>query len=1400
LVLLLLAAWRPAVRAEAAAAVSPGAGQQAAVLAPLESLVGLPNAEVAPLFAKRVRPLLATYCLACHSVKEKKGELDLERFASIDVARTDLKPWQSVVEMLDAGEMPPKGRRQPTDAERKWLIDWTRRWLDLEARARAGDPGRVALRRLSNAEYNCTVRDLTGVDLQPAREFPADGAAGEGFTNAAEALSMSSALVDKYLAAAKSIADHAVMLPDGFRFSPSSHQHDWIDESLLALHQFYDQFIEADGRIPLRRYLAATLRYRIEFAAGTKSFAEVARQDHLSAKYLEILWHALADSRPSLVLDDIRKHWKSAGVGDAGAIAERIERWQKTAWTLSDKAACIYEPYQTPRRVVNDTQEFRIKLRPPPARNGNSPQEIMLYLSARTVAAAEPDGKSDSGVQPLVIWDKARFEADRQPPLALRDVAAVAEAMDGALGEMFGDTSEYLAAAAEWHDGGPADSVESIAKKNSLDAKRLQRWIDVAGVSRDAPGPLELLEVKMPGRTEPPSVSGWGSKTPDTLPILLSNSADRTVNVPGRIPGHKVVVHPSPDEYVAVAWRSPLEGRVRIEAIVADAHAGCGNGVAWWLDTQHATQRQKLVGGEFDDGKAATIQPLETQVRSDDIICLAVAAREHNHFCDTTLVDLTITELDGKHRTWNLSADIADNVLDGNPHADRQGNKNVWRFCKGRDNSPRAPQMQLAADSILAKWRDSLDRPNSRTERTRLAEQVRKLLTGPAPAADGKPDSLLFAALVSPASPLVDAGKLNSLLEKRKGASSASATAYGIDPSRWGTGRKGSKSIPESAFTTESPSVLKIRLPARLVANREFIVEAKLDPASAGNRLVQAQALAEPPAGAEGLAPAPILCSQQGNGRETGAQASDEFRRVFPAALCFGRIVPEDSDGITLCMYCREDEPLSRLMLEPSQQQRLEQLWLELKYVGRQAQKENESFPLFMGFASQVGLVPKFEPMREPLRARAAAFQREMEASEAKHLDLLVDFAARAYRRPLSGQERTELLSLYQSLRKKKNVSHEDAMRGVLARVLIAPAFLFHLETAPPGKEPKPVDDWNLASRLSYFLWSSMPDETLRQVAASGQLHDPRILAEQTLRMLKSPQVRSLAIEFGTQWIHVRGFDDLKEKNERLFPMFDASLRSAIYEESILFFQDLFQNDRPLERILDADYTYLNETLAKHYGIPGVSGQQWRLVDGVQKYGRGGILGLASVQAAESGASRTSPTLRGNWVSETLLGEKLPRPPPNVPKLREEESGSDGLSVRQLVEQHARVAECAVCHRRIDPLGFALEHYDAIGRFRDKDSGGVSIDCHAKLKDGSEFEGIDGLRHYLLTKKRDVVMRLFCRRLLGYALGRETSPSDAPVIDAMIEAINKNDGRISAAMLQIVASPQFRLIRGSEED
>jgi len=515
--------------------------------------------------------------------------------------------------------------------------------------------------------------------------------------------------------------------------------------------------------------------------------------------------------------------------------------------------------------------------------------------------------------------------------------------------------------------------------------------------------------------------------------------------------------------------------------------------------------------------------------------------------------------------------------------------------------------------------------------------------------------------------------------------------------------------------------------------------------------------------------------------------------------ICFTQVIPTD-EVVSLKMFHREDEPLERLFLNDEQKRRIDRLWDEHRFISQQPVAEHKYLPQFIGFVTQdqpKELLAYFEGQREAFRKRAEDFEKDQLTAIPKQLDALLEFAGRAFRRPLKEKEKTDLLALYQTIR-KKGTSHEEAFHGVLVRVLVSPAFLFRIEQAPAGKDPVAVNDWELATRLSYFLWSSSPDGELRKLAAAGELHNQKVLAAQVQRMLKDDRLRALAIEFGTQWIHVRGFDEFKEKNEKLFPTFDANLRKAIYEESILFFQNLFQSDHSVSHLLDADYTFLNDVLARHYGIPGITGPQWRRVDGMRKYGRGGVLGLASVQAKQSGASRSSPVLRGNWVVETLLGEKLPRPPADVPRLPEVEGGVDKLTMRQLVEKHASVQACAVCHVRIDPFGFALEMYDPIGRLRTKDLGGLPIDSKAKLRDGSEFEGIDGLRTYLLAKKKEVIVRLFCRRLLGYALGRAVTLSDTTLLDEMVAELNKNAGRVTSAVQAIVRSPQFRMVRGSE--
>jgi hypothetical protein len=415
-----------------------------------------------------------------------------------------------------------------------------------------------------------------------------------------------------------------------------------------------------------------------------------------------------------------------------------------------------------------------------------------------------------------------------------------------------------------------------------------------------------------------------------------------------------------------------------------------------------------------------------------------------------------------------------------------------------------------------------------------------------------------------------------------------------------------------------------------------------------------------------------------------------------------------------------------------------------------------------------------------------------MKATEPKQFAKLFAFASSAWRRPITKDEEDKLRELYRKLR-GLDLPHEAAFRLTLARVLVASPFLYRLEAAPDGPAAAAVSDWELASRLSYFLWSSIPDDDLRDAAARAELHEREVLTQQTRRMLEDPRVRRLAEEFACQWLHIYEFDPLQKKSDKQFPEF-MELRGDMYEEAILFFTNLFQRDGSLLELLDADHTFVNKRLARFYGIEGIEGSTWRRVDQLQKHGRGGILGFATTLAKQSGATRTSPILRGNWISEVLLGEKLPRPPKNVPQL----AGAvpDGLTERQLIERHSKDAACAKCHARIDPFGFALEGFDAIGRRRTKDAGGLPIDSRTVLPDGAQIEGLPGLRNYLLQSRRADFVRQFCRKLLGYAIGRELQLSDQPLVNEMIAGLAANDFRVSAAIKAIVSSNQFRMIRG----
>lgn len=1334
-------------------------------------------------YAITVKPFLAKYCLDCHSTKAMKGSLDLERFVTLDDLRKDLKPWQGMIEQIETGEMPPKKKPQPTAEEKRVLIAWIRNFLDTEAKARIGDPGHVPLRRLSNTEYDFTIRDLTGVNLRPARDFPVDGAAGEGFTNAAEALTdISPTLFTKYLNAAKDIAEHAVLLPDGFRFSPSKTRRDWTDEETAKLRKFYSAHAPAYGRIPYPAYLMATVRHRNALAAG--KFDEIAEKEKLNAKYLRSLYTALADQTPSQQLDAVRAKWRAAAEKDVPAVVAEIAAIQALLWKTA-KVGCYAQATGARSGGYIESLTRQVGIDPPtvdsvPLRVSVKPasgqSDVVLYLASK-----------EQGDPGTVVWHQPRFEATGKAPLLLRDYADYGPAFEIDPSTAFTGAAKYLAAVVELAND-PKASIELLANQKGLDAAFLKQWVNVLAVapwkssvstSSRTSVPLTPLDEKTPENVQKPSINGWKKKGSD-LPMVVSNSSDNPQQIPGRILPHGLAMHPTPKEFVAAVWNSPYVGNVLASVRVTHAHPGCGNGVAWWLEHRRGDQATLLDAGALDPGQETRPAGKTLKVEKGDLLVLAVDARDGDHTCDLTEIRFTVAQEGKEDGFWKLPADVASDIQKGNPHADRFGIENIWSFAYGPSRKSSDASL-IPANTVLGRWRAAAADPNRKADAERLAKEVESFLTGQRPTKKKDPDTDLYDRLVVNEGPLF-AGVNVAKFAKRR----AEGISFGLPRDRF-TGPKG------DSLTSQAGEVLEFRVPAALMVGREFVVDARLN-GPAGTRMVQVHAGNTRPTKWEN----PILASSDNAGFQQLVRGRDEFRRVFPLYVNFPEVVPTD-EPVTLKMFHREDEPLIRLFLNDDSARQLDKLWAQLSFVSRQAAAEYDYLPQFMAFTTQD--TPKtfqqfFIDNKPRFKKDADAFLAEEETAIPRQLDALLAFAEKAYRRPLQDRERTELLTLYKAIRDKGAV-HDEAFRGVLARVLVAPAFLFRLEQAPAGKDPKPVNDWELATRLSYFLWSSMPDAQLRALAAAGKLRDPQVLAGQVERMIRDDRTRALAIEFGTQWIHVRGFEEFNEKNEKLFPTFTPELRAAMAEEAILFFLDLFQNDRTVASILNADHTFLNGALAEHYGIAGVTGPEWRKVDGVRKYGRGGILGFASVQSKQAGASRTSPVLRGNWVVETLLGEKLPRPPPNVPQLPEAE-GADKLTMRQQVERHAKDATCATCHVRIDPFGFALEKYDPIGRLREKDMGGLAIDAKAKVRDGSEFEGIDGLRNYLLTKKKDVIDRLFCRRLLGYALGRSVTLSDTALIEEMVAEMNKSNRGVSAAILVIVRSPQFHCVRGSE--
>ena len=403
-------------------------------------------------------------------------------------------------------------------------------------------------------------------------------------------------------------------------------------------------------------------------------------------------------------------------------------------------------------------------------------------------------------------------------------------------------------------------------------------------------------------------------------------------------------------------------------------------------------------------------------------------------------------------------------------------------------------------------------------------------------------------------------------------------------------------------------------------------------------------------------------------------------------------------------------------------------------------------------------------------------------------------FLARAFRRPVSSADVEPYVRLAEAAA-ARGESFGEAMAIAVQAALVSPDFLFRIEEdvpATPQAAYHPISQHELATRLSYFLWSSMPDAELRAAADRGELRTPAVLEAQVRRMLADPKAVALVEEFGGQWLQFRALEAVQPDRDR-FPDFDNYLRLSMREETVRFFEGIVRDDRSVLEFLDADYTFLNERLARHYGVEGVSGPEFRRVR-LSMPERGGVLSHASVLTVSSYATRTSPVMRGKWILDNLLDAPPPDPPAGVPALDETAVGTT-VSMRQQMEAHRANPTCAACHRRMDPLGFGLENYDAIGAWRTTE-GAFAIDASGQLPDGRSFEGPAELRR-ILTADRDDFTRALTSKLLTYALGRGLERFDRRTVRAIVEALPSHEYRFSGLVLEVVNSLPFQQRRGS---
>jgi len=672
--------------------------------------------------------------------------------------------------------------------------------------------------------------------------------------------------------------------------------------------------------------------------------------------------------------------------------------------------------------------------------------------------------------------------------------------------------------------------------------------------------------------------------------------------------------------------------------------------------------------------------------------------------------------------------------------------------------------------------------------------------------------------------------------------------------------------LDADSLLLQAPARLEIALPPAVLqklAQRHLHVECKLDPVHADQAALHVQLATQEPKD-EHPANGELLIAPTSAAAKAFAASAEKFCAAFPNRFFYVDANRGLAAGFHLVEgFFRDDQPLVKNVLTEQEKQTLDRLWLKLDFLTRHAETLLRGFVWFERAERHVLHDARFDFLRsedpllveaellgrfervylgklgvklldgelkpekpsaqfdlihgffEDVRRGLAQYKKTLQEAEPLALRDLDGLAERAYRRPLRPAEQNSLHELYRNLR-KQGVEVEEALRGVFVAIVMAPDFCFHYTEAAPGATVAPMSNTALASRLSYFLWSSMPDAPL----LTADLRQDATTVAQARRMLRDPKSTAFAREFFGQWLRYRDYPAKDPIPAGVYSNYNDKLRQAMAEEPVRLLSQLIQEDKPITALITSDATFVNGVLANHYGggiasayklktaqwtadqkmrgLPADKADEvWHEVGDLRKEGRGGLLGMGVILTKNSAGERTSPVKRGFWVAHHLLGQHFPPPPADVAALPAKEKEAS-KTIRELLADHAANARCAICHTHFDGLGLAMEGFDPIGRARTKDLAGRAIDNRAALPGGLNAKGVPELIAYLDQHRRQDFVRHFCRKFLGYALGRSVLLSDQPLLDEMQAALAKQDYRFSVLVEKVVTSPQFRTQRGRD--